>query len=512
MADSHIPPHDLTAEECALGAAMLSRPFAEELVASLTGNAFYKPAHRVVFDGIRSIVEGTDDTPDPTAVALELGPQPTQELGGREWLTHLAVNTPSVGQGDVYARTVARHYRARRALQAAATLTENIYEGIPYATAAEGLVDLTTGGDFDAAAASSYEVIDLADLLAGREPDVAPFHLRRDDGAGLIYPGRIHDIHAEPSVGKTWVALLATKEVLEDGGGVLYLDYEDTHRGTIGRLRRIGTPDELIGDTTRFAYINPAGAHDHAAASHIADLLEGLNPDLVVLDGVAESLARNGYDENSNTDVLAWKERLLVPLTAGGSAVLLCDHVPKNADTRARGQRGAGAKLGLVDGASYELRLAQAYSRHKAGLIRFIVAKDREGGVGGIGTTAANLRITPKDAGATVELRLEVPPPPGDFKPTGIMEAISRILEDSDKAVSESHIFDVAPGSKKHQRQALLRLAQDRYVDELSNPGGSKLYRSNKAFREAEPAGDEPATLEDEPLELDLSDEALLGP
>lgn len=514
MADSHIPPHDLIAEECTLGAAMLSRPFAEELVASLSGNAFYKPAHRRIFDAIRRIVENTDDVPDAVAIALELGPQATEELGGRGELMRLSVETPAASAGPSYARTVEKHHRARRALDIAGRVTANIYEGAPYAADVEGLVDLTTAGEFDPAEASSYEVIDLADLLAGREPEVTPFHLRRDDGAGLVYPGRIHDIHAEPSVGKTWVALLLAKEVLTDGGGVVYLDYEDTHRGTVGRLLRIGTPAAAVGDPTQFAYINPAGAHDHAAAAALGQVLDEVNPDVVIVDGVAESLARNGYDENSNTDVLAWKERLLVPIVSAGAAVLLCDHVPKNADNRARGQRGAGAKLGLIDGASYELRLAQAYSKARAGLIRFIIAKDREGGVGPIGATAANLRITPRDDGATVELHLEEPPPPGEFQPTGIMEAISKVLEGSEQSVPESQIFDVAPGTKKHQRQALLRLSQGRYVDELSNPGGSKLYRSVKPYREADEHP--PATSDDEDdtdaeaLELDLSDEALL--
>jgi hypothetical protein len=220
-------------------------------------------------------------------------------------------------------------------------------------------------------------------------------------------------------------------------------------------------------------------------------VLGELEPDLVILDGVAASLARCGYDENSNTEVSTWSETLVKPIAATGAAVLMLDHVPKSAEHRSRGARGAGAKLAMIDGASYELRISRAYSRDKAGLVRVVIAKDRHGHVGAIGEVAADLHVRPRDGGARVELSLDAPSTDKGHQLTGLMETISKRLEGASGPMTRMMIFAGFGSEKRHLERALADLMADGYVTTTSTGKGSTItYRSARAYREPDESGD----------------------
>src|SRR5689334_11769285 len=90
------------------------------------------------------------------------------------------------------------------------------------------------------ATASSWTPVDLEPILNGEHEPEEPDLLRRTDGVALLYRGRLHAVFAEPEAGKGWLALTASKERLEAGGTVLYIDYEDTALNVIVRLRDLG--------------------------------------------------------------------------------------------------------------------------------------------------------------------------------------------------------------------------------------------------------------------------------
>ena len=91
----------------------------------------------------------------------------------------------------------------------------------------------------DTSERSSWLPQPILDMAAAAETEPAPTILKRTDGKALFYRGRVNGILGEAESGKTWIALAAVAETLADGGSVVYLYFEDTAAGTLGRLRKL---------------------------------------------------------------------------------------------------------------------------------------------------------------------------------------------------------------------------------------------------------------------------------
>lgn len=180
--------------------------------------------------------------------------------------------------------------------------------------------------------------------------------------------------------------------------------------------------------------------------------------------------------------------------------MLMLDHVKKNAEDRTRGARGAGAKLGAIDGASFELVLTRAYSRHRAGLVRLKVAKDRNGHVGSIGEIVADLHVRPSAGGLVVALDLDAPSTDEPHKLTGLMQTLSRRLEGASGPLAQFAVFAGLGTEKRHLDRALADLVADGYAEAVNGPGGTLTFRSVRPYREPDdegPAGRNPTEGDD---------------
>ena len=76
-----------------------------------------------------------------------------------------------------------------------------------------------------------WRPVNLGPILAGETVDESPSILRRTDDIGLLYPGKLHALYAEPEGVKTWLALAACHEQIQLGEPVLFLDFEDSAVG-----------------------------------------------------------------------------------------------------------------------------------------------------------------------------------------------------------------------------------------------------------------------------------------
>lgn len=215
--------------------------------------------------------------------------------------------------------------------------------------------------------------------------------------ACMLYAGRINEIHGEPGTGKSNVAIALCISVMKAGGTVLYIDPEDTPAGFTRRNLQFGAdPDDLIH---RCRYLHNPMPDEISSAQRWA---VSCRPQLVVLDGLAESMAAEGLIEDKAGDVLSFFRARLRPFAEdAGSAVLVSDHVAKSAEERGRWARGSGAKLGRYDGVSYNISLVEAYSPGCAGAVRLTVAKDRNGGVGRVGDDIADVHFAPAGGNRT---------------------------------------------------------------------------------------------------------------
>jgi hypothetical protein len=201
----------------------------------------------------------------------------------------------------------------------------------------------------------TWRPVDLAAALDGGTIDPAPVLLTRDDGACLLYNGKVHTIAGESESLKTWLILLACATVINTGYHALFIDYEDAPDPIARRLLALGCSLDTI--LRFFHYVRPAEPYAAPAAAVLASALPGPMA-IVVIDGVTEAMSAHGYDPNDNADVAVFSARLPRPFAATGAIVVMIDHVTKNREGRGRFAIGAQHKLSAVDGAAYTVELA----------------------------------------------------------------------------------------------------------------------------------------------------------
>ena len=291
----------------------------------------------------------------------------------------------------------------------------------------------------------------------------------------LLYAGRLNEIHAEPGVGKTNLAVLLCIATLNEGGHVLFLDPEDTPLGILQRLKSFGADMGAVAE--RFHYLHDPMPEQLDQA---IDWTRKHRPRLVVFDGLAEALASERKDENNVTDVLTFFRGRLRPFAELGAAVVTTDHVTKTAEGRGRWARGSGAKLGRYDGVSYSAQPIDPYSPDQAGKVRLRIAKDRNGGVGGCGKIVGVLSFAPDGTGITRY----------DF--TCDVKAKSN-THAALKAKSCSHLAEFPNATKNDLRKLGKHEWVDRAVNELvdegqlsvSKQGQRNVFTLREPYREA---------------------------
>lgn len=335
---------------------------------------------------------------------------------------------------------------------------------------------------------TTWEPVDLAPALAGDVKRAEATILRRADGVGMLYPGKVNSLSGESESLKTWLALLAVVQELGNHNNVMFLDFEDSVGSVVGdRLcRAFGAPPDVLRD--HLTYVRPElpltvpGARDALRA-----LVSSRHPSLIVVDGVTEAMTAHGLDIISNADVAKFFALLPRPLADLGSCVVLLDHVTKDRDQRGRFAIGAQHKLSMISGAAFVLDRVKIARIGDEGHSKVSVAKDRPSGVrphtDGAGRFADFYFGSTDDAIA----RHRLVAPTGDahqsFRPTGLMENISRVLEASTTPLSQARTVEPVSGKREWKLTALRHLETDGYVC-VERAGASFLYHSIKPFRE----------------------------
>ncbi|MEU1302819.1 AAA family ATPase [Streptomyces shenzhenensis] len=238
-------------------------------------------------------------------------------------------------------------------------------------------------GDVDAAPAAEKEPAprtwgaqDLRSVLDGSYKPPQPTVGRRDDGVGLFYPGRMNSVASESEAGKTWLALIACLQEINDGNHVLYLDFEDDAGGVVGRLLCLGAnPADVL---ERFHYVRPENSPSDIDLIDLAMVLE-YSPTLAIVDGVTEGMSLFGLELKDNTDVAKFGRQLLRPLMNSGAAVVTLDHVVKSSENRGRYSIGGVHKLNGLNGVMYMLENRRPFGIGVTGKSTIRVAKDRPG-------------------------------------------------------------------------------------------------------------------------------------
>lgn len=239
---------------------------------------------------------------------------------------------------------------------------------------------------------ASWEPVNLGPYLDGEVEPVEPGLLYREDGVGLIYPGRVNTLYGRSESGKSWIAFQTAVNVIEQGEKVMYLDCEDDPQQTVERLRLLGASDDAIRHN--FTYVRPEsplgalmfsrwGEHRPSDSGERNDAafkeaLANISPSLIVVDGLSVLYGIHGLDTNdtSSTERLTgWFKRL----TANHRrTVIIIDHTAKNASLGAT-PLGSQHKVAMIQGVALQVHPVTRPVPGRVGEVWLHVGKDRLG-------------------------------------------------------------------------------------------------------------------------------------
>jgi hypothetical protein len=320
----------------------------------------------------------------------------------------------------------------------------------------------------------TWEPINLRHI--GDRPNVRPTL------CGLVYPGQRHLFSGAPESAKTLAAYAIALEEVRVGGTVALIDFEMGMWDARDRLQEMGATDD---DLERILYIEPETPADEATA---LDIIDRFAPTLSIIDATAGAFRLQGLDDNKRGDVETFGSILVDPFFDRGVTSLLLDHVVKNADNRNGFPIGSERKQGIVQ-VHIGFEAVTRLSRGGHGLYKLRVHKDRSGWLCRPTWGELDLRSDPATHAIASEFRpaTEDPETPAEFRPTHLMERVSRYLENSGEPRSRTQVETGVKGKVPYLRVAMDCLVREGWASESSGPGGSRPLLSVQAFREADP-------------------------
>ncbi len=354
---------------------------------------------------------------------------------------------------------------------------------------------------------SSWSPVDLGPYLDGSHVQERAQLLPRSDGQGLLYAGRLHSFHGESESGKSLIAQAEAARVLSSGGRVLYVDFESDPSTVTGRLLSLGATQDQIG--AGLDYLMPEEGLTTGRALIAFNAVLERSYVLAVLDGVTEALnlvtAGGGKPEEQIAQYVRVLPRRIARDT--GAAVVQIDHVTKSTEGRGRYPIGSQHKMDILDGAAYLVEVSAPIGPNLRGVLVLRIGKDRPGNIRG---NSAPYRLSDRTQEAarlvfdgtrepgrtfvTVE-------PPRDklgqdgedraFRPTGLMEKVSKRLERSQEPLSQKDATIDLGRKAEHARTALGLLIKEGYVTKETGPRGAHLHKSLRPYRQdQDPASD----------------------
>lgn len=348
---------------------------------------------------------------------------------------------------------------------------------------------------------STWESIDLEPYLAGEVTMPEPAILRRTDGKGLFYPGRVNQVYGLSEGGKTWIAMTACTQEMGIGERVVYVDLEDEPAGAISRMRLLGAgdddikyqfryvlPDGPLADMQRYRFGHQPTEDGTANANVFRALLKEYDPTLVIIDGMTSLYGMHGHDTNDagGTDIITtWLKSLC---RGGRTTVIVIDHTGKGGGA-GTSPIGAHHKVAMVQGTSLRVDVAQRPMIGELGIMHLVVYKDRPGAVRAISTKdseqVAGIVYMDSTKPGRVEMRIEPPNEGGQFilgatpemeakmvslsRSQALQDAIIALFEgDVDKELTTTDVLEAMPDVQRDEVYDAWRalLSRDEVVQE----------------------------------------------
>ena len=222
--DFRIPPHDLVAEQSVLGAVFISPETMTSLADELTPDDFYKPANKIVFKTMLSLLEKGEPIDATTMISALTNQGDISNIGGITYVVELVNSTPTSKNVEHYAKLVKEKATLRRVIADLSDSLSSAYQG-----------DVSIG---DIITKTEKSLLDISNQNAGtgfrNVADILDTHMQmvetrsQTDGfvTGLstgfigldkittgLHEGNLIILAARPAMGKTALALNIAKHV-----------------------------------------------------------------------------------------------------------------------------------------------------------------------------------------------------------------------------------------------------------------------------------------------------------
>lgn len=123
-----VPPQAIDLEEVVLGAMMIDKKGVDEIIDILHADAFYKEAHKAIFEAIIKLFESTEPI-DLLTVSTQLKKDGKLEtIGGEFYLIQLTQKVASSAHIEFHARIILQKYIQRQLIKISSEIIEDAYD------------------------------------------------------------------------------------------------------------------------------------------------------------------------------------------------------------------------------------------------------------------------------------------------------------------------------------------------------------------------------------------------
>lgn len=243
-----VPPQALEAERAVLGGVLLEPEAATRAVEMVVPEAFYRPAHAMIFRAMVSLFTRHEPI-DVMTLSEELRKAGDLEsIGGIAALTELVDSVPTAANIEHYAKIVLEKHILRQLIHASSLITQDCYRaGIP----AGDILDEAEQKIFRVSESRiSQGFLHIKDVLKERFEEIQKVHESRESVTGLstgfidldkytagFHPSDLVIVAGRPSMGKTSFALNIAQHVgLEEKKPVAIFSLEMSKELLVQRL------------------------------------------------------------------------------------------------------------------------------------------------------------------------------------------------------------------------------------------------------------------------------------
>jgi replicative DNA helicase len=221
------PPHDIAAEQSALGGVLLSKEALYDVAEIIQSRDFYRPAHQLVLEAALGL-DARGEPVDSITVAHELTVAGNiGKVGGAPYLHTLIASVPTAANAGYYARIVLERARLRRLIEAGTRIVQLGYSGdgdvddIVDRANAE-MVTATAGLEKSGLRTASQIYWDVLKAIEEGKPPGLTTGIRDLDDVLTLGAGQLIVVAARTSVGKSVFGLNLGAHIAIDLGLPVY--------------------------------------------------------------------------------------------------------------------------------------------------------------------------------------------------------------------------------------------------------------------------------------------------